>query len=78
MSKRIAAMVGLAMGAFITPASAYQLDCEKEACTVKCDNGEAIGTMYWNGSKWSDGVRADPDKHVVARMMVAAWGSSCT
>ncbi len=48
---------------------------------MKCDGGAFVGTMYWNGSKWSDGVRADKDKDKdkdkVAKAMVAAQGASC-
>ncbi len=63
---------------FTSAAAAYSLDCKGDACDVSCDNGQKIGTMYWNGSVWSDGLRWDADKHVVAKLMVKAWGSACT
>ena len=58
---------------------AYTLNCNSsnDACLVKCDNGQSAGTMYWNGSQWSDGVRWSKDKNEVARKMVAAQGSAC-
>jgi hypothetical protein len=58
---------------------AYTLSCNSsnDACLVKCDNGQSAGTMYWNGSQWSDGVRWGKDKNEVAKKMVAAQGSAC-
>lgn len=58
---------------------AYTLSCNSsgDACTVRCDNKQSVGTMYWNGSQWSDGVRWSKDKDEVARKMVAAQGSAC-
>jgi hypothetical protein len=47
------------------------------ACHVYCNNGTFAGTMYWNGSQWSDGVRSDSDKDVVASAIVRAQGTSC-
>lgn len=69
----------LALGAlYAAAAQAFTLDCKSDKCDVKCDNGTLIGTMYWNGSVWSDGVRSNKDKNVVAQLMVQAWGTSCT
>lgn len=56
---------------------AYKLECSGDKCDVKCDSGTFVGTMYWNGSKWSDGVRSDKDKDEVAKQMVKAQGASC-
>jgi hypothetical protein len=55
-------------------------DCVKDgsACNVTCDNNTLAGTMYWNGSVWSDGVRTDPDKDGEAKKIVAANGAACT
>lgn len=78
MKNAVSAVLGLMVALYAGAALAYTLACKDSACDVKCDNGQFIGTMYWNGSQWSDGVRADPDKDVVARLMVAAWGTSCT
>lgn len=78
MRHLLAAALGLAAVLYVATAAAYTLECGDQKCDVKCDNGQMIGTMYWNGSRWSDGLRSDPDKHVVAKQMVAAWGTSCT
>jgi len=59
-------------------ATAYTKSCESsDVCKVYCNEGPYVGTMYWNGTRWSDGVRSDPDSDVVARAMVAAQGSGC-
>lgn len=71
---RAAFFLGIAVA---SAAHAYSLQCEGDACKVYCDNKEYIGTMYWNGSNWSDGVRWDPKKEVVAELMVKAFGASC-
>lgn len=75
----------LAMAFAPTSASAYTTrttsgaTCStSSACHVYCNNGTLAGTMYWNGSRWSDGLRSDADKDVVARQIVAAQGSSCS
>lgn len=69
--------LGLAALTFAGAAYAYALECSGDACKVFCDNKQFVGTMYWNGAKWSDGLRADADKHAVARQMVQAQGTSC-
>ena len=56
---------------------AYSLSCDATSCTVTCDNGQYVGTMYWNGTKWSDGVRSSTDKDQLARQIVAAQGTAC-
>lgn len=58
-------------------ANAYTTDCSGDSCKVYCADGSYVGTMYWNGTRWSDGLRSDPNKDVVASQMVAAQGSSC-
>ena len=63
---------------FLTAANAYDIKgCSSDSCKVYCDNGQYVGTMYWNGTRWSDGLRSDKNKNVVASQMVAAQGSSC-
>lgn len=70
--------------ALATAASAYTTKmsngetCDtSNACHVYCNDGNYVGAMYWNGAKWSDGLRSDKDKDVVAKQMVAAQGKSC-
>jgi hypothetical protein len=58
-------------------AYAYRMDCKGDACAVTCDNGQAVGTMYWNGTRWSDGLRSSTDRDELAKMMVRAQGSAC-
>ncbi len=64
---------------FAGAAQAYTLTCDQSgsSCKVTCANGESAGTMYWNGSKWSDGLRSNADKDLLAKEMVAAQGTSC-
>ena len=78
--------VAAALVAMAGPVSAYILRnssggaCayDGSACNVICDNGQLAGTMYWNGSLWSDGVRSNVDPYVVASMIVNAQGTACT
>jgi hypothetical protein len=59
-------------------AYAYSISCRSaDACVVTCDNGQQAGTMYWNGSQWSDGVRWHKDRDVLAKQIVAAQGTAC-
>lgn len=67
-------------------ASAYQLlkssgggACTQDGstCNVYCDNGYLAGSMNWNGSVWTDGVKWDPDKDGEARKIVATAGTAC-
>lgn len=72
--------VGLIGGLLVfTTAYAYVVSCNSsnDRCTVTCDNGEAAGTMYWNGTQWSDGIRWSKDRDELAGKMVAAQGSAC-
>ena len=64
------------------PASAYSLECKDgsnpcQAYNLKCKDGTFVGTIFWNGTQWSDGLRWDKDIDVVAKKMVAAWGAAC-
>ena len=72
-------LVLLASSIFVMSiASAYNLKYPRDGvCEVYCNTGQLVGTMYWNGSKWSDGIRSDSDENVVARQIVAAQGSYC-
>lgn len=62
-----------------TAAYAYSISCNSanDACTVTCDNRQPVGTMYWNGSVWSDGIRSNKDKDELAKQMVRAQGAAC-
>ena len=74
---RPAALIGGWM--VLTAAYAYSISCNssKDACTVRCDNGQVAGTMYWNGSRWSDGIRSSTDRDELARQIVRAQGTAC-
>jgi hypothetical protein len=72
---------------FPSAASAYVLrsdpgrrGCEGDgsACHVFCDNGQLAGDMYFNGTVWSDGVRRDENREVVAMAIRDASGTACT
>lgn len=69
----------LASAIFISTAAAYSLGCDQSgnSCKVTCDNGQHAGTMYWNGSQWSDGIRSSTNKDQLARQIVAAQGTVC-
>lgn len=60
-------------------AFAYSVSCNSagDTCVVTCANGQRAGVMYWNGSQWSDGVRFNKDKNVLAKQIVAAQGTAC-
>ena len=60
-------------------ALAYTLKCNdaNTSCKVFCDNKNLAGEMFWNGSKWSDGVRANTDKDVLAKQIVKVQGTAC-
>ena len=68
----------LCMGSAL-PAFAYALRCNSDgtSCEVVCDSGTVVGIIYWNGENWTDGIRADKDKNVVAKKIVEANGSAC-
>ena len=80
-------LVAVALGIAAGPVSACKVTdasnggpCSKESssCKVYCDNGQLGGTMNWNGSVWTDGVKWDPDMNAEARKICAANGSDCT
>ena len=47
-------------------------------CIVYCDKGGVAGSMYWNRSVWTDGVKWDANREAEARKIVAANGSDCS
>lgn len=68
------------------PALAYTLQSESggsscpkdgKTCTVFCNNGSRAGSMNWNGSVWTDGVKWDADQDTEARKICAANGAGC-
>ena len=82
----------VALGVIPSSASAYLLrkqdrasGCTQDgsACDVWCGQNPALigkwraGTMYWNGSVWSDGVRWDADPYVEASAIARAAGTDC-
>jgi len=69
-------LTGLAV---LHAAYAYSINCNSsgDSCTVTCDNGQRAGVMYWNGSRWSDGIRSSTDKDELAKQIVAAQGTAC-
>jgi hypothetical protein len=78
--------IALALLIATTSASASQLrsasnggSCGKDGstCNVYCDNGQLAGSMNWNGSVWTDGVKWDPDMNAEARKICAANGTAC-
>lgn len=83
----IALAVMVMLAATASAALAYQLKkpsnntpctADGSPCNVYCDDGNLAGTMYWNGSVWTDGVKWDSDEAAEARKIVAANGTSCT
>ena len=70
-----------------SPASAYYRQTQDKppqacradgsACDVFCKNNNRAGTMYWNGTVWTDGVRSDPDIDVESQKIVASNGTGC-
>lgn len=52
-------------------------DGNGQECQVFCDNGTLAGSMYWNGSYWTDGVKWDKSKDTQARKICAANGTDC-
>lgn len=59
--------------------AAWTMGCDQSdtTCVVTCNNGQTAGTMYWNGSQWSDGIRSSTDRNQLADQMVAAQGTAC-
>jgi hypothetical protein len=65
-----------------TPVSAYTLSgdgCNGNGneCKVWCNNGSLAGSMYWNGTVWTDGDKWDADKDTEAKKICAANGTAC-
>jgi hypothetical protein len=85
---KILTLLSIAAITFVaSPASAYQLrsasgggSCSKDGstCNVYCDNGQLAGSMNWNGTLWTDGVKWDPDLNAEARKICAVNGTACT
>ena len=81
----IASLTVLAF-ALPSPAFAYTLKSatadgcggDGTECVVYCDNGARAGSMFWNGSVWTDGAKWDADRDAEASKIVAANGSDCT
>ena len=83
------ALLSLTAAAFLgitSPASACQArsasgggSCSKDGstCNVYCGNGQLAGSMNWNGSVWTDGVKSDPDMNAEAGKICAANGTAC-
>ena len=71
-------------------ASAYRLQtpkggaCSKDGseCQVYCTDddhkNQLAGSMYWNGSVWTDGVKSDEDQDAEAKKIMAAYGAGCS
>jgi len=47
-------------------------------CVVYCDTGARAGSMYYNGSVWTDGSKWASSRDAEARKICAANGSGCT
>lgn len=79
--KNFAIKSGLAVFCLLLQVEAlsYTLNCNDSntTCKVYCDNKDLAGEMFWNGSKWSDGLRAHTDKGILAKQIVKAQGSQC-
>jgi hypothetical protein len=73
--------------AFVSPASALAYSLKNATadgcggdgseCVVYCNNGQRAGSMYWNGSVWTDGVKWDQNREAEAEKICAANGSDC-
>lgn len=82
--------VGMSLALASSPASAYRLQttngrtCTKDGaecqvyCTDDANKGQLAGSMFWNGSVWTDGVKWDEDQDAEARKITAAFGNSCS
>jgi hypothetical protein len=81
-------LVGVAMLLVSVPAFAYRLQtkdgkaCSTDGsecqvyCTDAAHNGSLAGSMYWNGSVWTDGVKWDKDQDAEAKKITDA--DSCS
>lgn len=81
-------LIAVAFFLIIVMSSAYAYQLKKSSdgsacttdgstCNVYCDNGHLAGSMNWNGSVWTDGVKSDADKDAMAKKIVAADGTEC-
>ena len=69
-----------ALAALTTNAIAYSIkyNSGKTQATVYCDNGDLAGTLYWNGSAWSNGKGLKgPDVDDLAQKLVKSSGKAC-
>jgi hypothetical protein len=80
-------LTALIAGAFVsapTASLAYSLQgkgCDRDGteCRVDCNKtGDLAGSMYWNGTVWTDGVKWDKDRDAMAKKVCAAYGTACT
>jgi|ERR1051326_2683938 hypothetical protein len=74
--------LAIAFSVIPTACFAFRLDgrgCtgNGEECRVYCDNGDLAGSMFFNGSVWTDGVKWDRDRDTEAAMICAANGAAC-
>ena len=72
--------VAAALAAYATNTFAYTIkyNSGKTQATVYCDNGDVAGTLYWNGSAWSNGKGLKgPDVDELAGKLVKSSGGAC-
>jgi len=77
-------LAGCALMLVSVSASAYRLQtkdgktCSKDGteCQVYCTDddhkGTLAGSMFWNGSVWTDGVKWDENQDTEAKLITAA------
>ena len=72
-------LIAVAIISIASSAFAYSMKCTADgiSCNVLCDNGYDAGTIYWNGTVWTNGVVSNKDREVLARSLVASAGSAC-
>ena len=85
-----ALIIGVGLLFISSTASAYRLQtanggaCSKDGsecqvyCTDDAHKNKLAGSMYWNGSVWTDGVKSDEDQDAEAKKIMAAFGSGCS
>ena len=80
----LSGLLGLSLLA-VSPALACEYgkadgsDCVEDGseCVVYCEDGQVAGTMFWNGTVWTDGVKWDEDPGIEAQSICDANGSAC-